>query len=190
MLETTFLLCAAIGAVVLLFQVVMIFTGGDDGGDLDLGDADASVDADGDHDHGFWVLEVFTLRTLSAAALFFGLAGMTASTAGLSPTTSIVIASGAGAAALYGVYWLFKQTFRLLQSSGNEDIRNALGTSARVYVSIPPAESGAGKVHVVVQGRTAEYQAVTDQSETLAAGDAVEIVQIINSDTVRVVRQA
>ncbi len=185
MLESVYLWCAGIGGIVLLFQVVMIFMGADDGGDFDVGDADGDFGGD---DSGFWILEIFTLRTMAAAALFFGLAGMSASSAGLAPPVSLTIASAAGTAALYGVYWLFKATFRLLQTSGNENIDNALGEPAKVYVAIPASNSGAGKVHVVVQGRTAEYQAVTSDTNKLATGETVQVIEIINNDTVRVAR--
>jgi hypothetical protein len=85
------------------------------------------------------------------------------------------------------VYWLFKQVYNL-QHTGTENIRNALGLSATVYVPIPAKRGGAGKVTFRLQNRVAEYQAVTDDEERLKTGEKVVVVGIVNSDTVRVAR--
>ena len=80
MLETTFFYTFAIGGAVLAVQMLMTFLGGDDGdidvggdGDLDVGDVDNHSQSS-----GAWLFEIISLRTLAAAATFFGLTGMTA----------------------------------------------------------------------------------------------------------------
>ncbi|MGD9636473.1 MAG: hypothetical protein AB7G28_03335 [Pirellulales bacterium] len=141
-------------------------------------------------DHGaHWFYEVISIRTLSAAATFFGLVGKGLLTNGHTPLASFVYASLAGIAALYGVYWLFQQIY-WLQNSGNEDVRCAIGLSATVYVPIPAAQSGAGKVTFRLQDRTVEYQAVTDEGLRLATGERVVIVGIVNLGTVCVARES
>jgi hypothetical protein len=172
--------------------------GGFDGsldGDFD-GTVDGTVDGDMsvDHDatiahHGtFWFYEVISIRTLSAAGTFFGLVGKTLLAYGHTPIASFVYASMAGLAAMYAVYWLFKQVYRL-QNSGNENVRRAIGLPATVYVPIPAARSGAGKVTFQMQDRLVEYVAVTNESIRLATGEKVVIVGIVNSGTVRVARE-
>jgi membrane protein implicated in regulation of membrane protease activity len=190
MLETTFFYCAVVGGIFLLLQIALMFMGGDDGGDFDVGgDVDASFGPDGDgsgHDHGFWFFEMVSLRTLTAAATFYGLVGLAAHSSGLNPLASVTLALAAGFASMFAVYWSFKKTFQMLNTSGNEDIRNAIGAPAHVYVPIPASGAGRGKVHVVVQGRTAEYQAVTDGDVPFATGDQVQIIAVVNNDTVSV----
>ncbi|WP_425400736.1 hypothetical protein [Aeoliella sp.] len=197
MLESIFFYSATLGGAFLLLQLVMILFGvGDDAGDLDIGgDVDVDFDVDGvdgdastSHDHGLWLLEVISMRTVASAASFFGLAGLTARSAGLNPTISLGVATATGIAALYGVYWAFRQLFRVLQTSGNENIRNALGQPGTVYIPIPPNDEGLGKVHVELQGRTAEYQAMTSDEEKLATGTSVLVLEVVNADTVRVTR--
>jgi hypothetical protein len=95
----------------------------------------------------------------------------------------------AGAAAMYAVYWLFKQVFRL-QHAGNENIRNAIGQPATVYVPIPGQRNGKGKVTFRLQNRLVEYQAVTEDEAKLATGENVIIVGIVNPGTVRVARES
>lgn len=217
MLETTFTLAALIGGTVLVFQFVLMLLGlshhgtdlsgahhvdvsggGDfsDGGDVGSGDM-SGHDAAWQHDAGTdaahtgtsWFYEVISIRTLSAAATFFGLAGKTATAYGNSLLGSFVLASLAGLAAMYIVYWLFKQVYKL-QHTGTENIRNAVGAPAIVYVPIPGKRAGAGKVTFRLQNRLVEYQAVTEDENRLATGEKVVIVAIVNSDTVRVARAA
>lgn len=192
MLESIYFYCSAIGGAFLVIQLLMILLVGDDGGDLDVGgdvDMDVDVDADsgsGHQDNGFWMLEVISFRTVASAAAFFGLTGLTATSSGASPTLSLVLASAAGVGAMYLVFWAFRQLFRVLQASGNEKIRNAIGQPATVYIPVPADDSGLGKVHVELQGRTVEYQAITSDEAQLATGANVLVLEIINSDTVRV----
>jgi len=177
-------------------------SGGGDVGSTHFGDAhvagadmsadhagwDHSADANvGDHSVASWFYEVLSIRTLSAAVTFFGLTGKTTMAYDYSPLVSFVLATLAGLAAMYIVYWLFKQVYKL-QHTGTENIRNAIGTSAVVYVPIPGKRAGAGKVTFRLQNRLVEYQAVTEDENRLATGEKVVVVAIVNSDTVRVAR--
>jgi len=139
------------------------------------------------HPEASWFYEALSLRTLSAAVTFFGLAGKTGLAYDYSPFASLVLAILAGVAAMYIVCWLFKQVYKL-QHSGTENIRNAIGAAAAVYVPIPGNRAGAGKVTFKLQNRLVEYQAITDDEERLATGEKVVIVAVVNSDTVRVTR--
>jgi hypothetical protein len=172
--------------------------GGDVGTDVggDLHHSDGSVDhaswddaagADLAHPGAHWFYEVLSLRTLSAALTFFGLAGKTAMANGYPAVGSTVLASVVGVAAMYAVYWLFKQAYKL-QHTGTENVRNAIGAPAVVYVPIPGKRAGAGKVTFKLQNRLVEYQAVTEDETRLATGEKVVVVGIVNSDTVRVAR--
>ena len=206
-LDTVFTLTALIGGTVLVFQFVLMLLGM--GGDSDLAGADGAdlsggvdvgtdipagepgwheaADADLGHPEAPWFYEVLSLRTLSAAVTFFGLAGKTSLAYAQPPMQAFVIATLAGLVAMYLVYWLFKQVYKL-QQSGNENIRNALGLTATVYVPIPAKRAGAGKVTFRLQNRLVEYQAVTEEEERLKTGEKVVVVALVNSDTVRVAR--
>lgn len=173
---------------------------GDFDADFDGGvDGDMSVDhdvagghgTDGDVSHhaSNWFYEVLSIRTLAAAGTFFGLVGKTALAYGHPPVASFTYAVLAGGAAMYAVYWLFKQVYKL-QTSGNENVRKAIGLPATVYVPIPGSRAGVGKVTFRLQDRTVEYVAVTNESSRLATGEKVIIVGIVNSGTVRVARES
>lgn len=188
-LETVFLYSALGGGVVLLVQLAMMLLGMDDtfGDGADFGGSEVDVDGvDGSTDGaGLWFFEMISLRTLAAAATFFGLVGGAANSMGQPTAVSITLACLAGYGAMYSVYWTFKQLFKL-ETDGSEDIYNAVGKPAEVYVPIAASETRAGKVHVNVQGRTAEYQAITESNEPLATGAKVVVTEVVAGDTVKV----
>lgn len=215
MLDNIFEWSALIGGAVLAFQFLMMLFGlGHHGTDLtgahgadfsghghfgggQLGHTDISHDANWHdssagqvhHSDGYWFYEMISLRTVSAAATFFGLAGKTALAYSYANSTSLILACAAGYAAMYCVYWLFKQVYRF-QNTGTENIRNAIGSEATVYLPIPGKRAGAGKVTFRLQNRLVEYVAVTEDDERLATGEKVIVVGIVNVGTVRVARAA
>lgn len=216
MVDTIFLYSAIIGGTVLAFQLVLMVLGlgdggdhdfaGGDGGDLsaasDLPDGDLAAsseghahaswaeagDADLGHPGGHWFYEVLSLRTLGAAVTFFGLAGKTAQSRGMEDAPSLVIGLLAGVAAMYAVYWLFMQVYKV-QNAGNENVRHAVGLPATVYVPIPGNRAGVGKVTFRMQNRTVEYQAVTTEGDRLRTGEKVIVTEVVSSDTVCVARE-
>jgi hypothetical protein len=205
-IETFFMTAAVIGGAILAFQFVMMLLGiGDhhhDIGGLHHADA-AGTFHDGDfsgghdsavhHDVGAgghalnWFYEILSIRTVSAGLAVFGLMGRGMLAWDYSPAGSFVVAAIAGFGAMYGVYWLYKQVFRL-QQSGTENIRNAIGAPAVVYVPIAAKRAGAGKVTFRLQNRSVEYLALTDEESRLATGEKVVISAIVSPDTVLVER--
>lgn len=207
-METMFTFAAVLGGVVLVFQFVLSLLGMGDhdgdvggihhgdvaGGGLHHGDYSGSHDANVHHETGGvgshatnWFYEIISIRTLAAGAAFFGVTGNGALAWGFSRSGSFLLATTAGAAAMYGVYWLYKQVYRL-QHSGTENIRNAIGAAAVVYTPIPAKRAGAGKVTFKLQNRLVEYLAVTEDGDRLATGEKVVITAIVSPDTVRVSR--
>ncbi|MBR6741231.1 MAG: hypothetical protein IKL93_00645, partial [Clostridia bacterium] len=63
-----------------------------------------------------------------------------------------------------------------LKSDGTADNRNALGSAGKVYLTIPPARSGEGKINVMLQGAYVERNAVTDESESIPTGSEIIVV--------------
>ena len=63
----------------------------------------------------------------------------------------------------------------------------AVGTTGTVYLSIPGHRTGSGKVHITVQNRLVEVQAVTAE-DALPTGSPILVVDVQGNDTVVVVR--
>jgi hypothetical protein len=184
-METVYLGCTVAGGSVLVLQTLMLVAGGGDG-DVDHDVAhDIGHDAHGGHDAAHdGTFQLLSLRTGAAFLAFFGLAGWGALRAGWTPLAALGAGTGAGAVSLVAVAWLFSLQ-RKLHSAGNLDPKNALGRSARVYLRIPAAHSGKGKITVAIQGRTAEYDAATAGPE-IPTGSEVRVVRQLTTDTFEV----
>jgi hypothetical protein len=196
MLTTFFILCAVIGGVIFICQFVMLLVGfggeeADFAGDLpdgipdDLGDVS---DPQGHvMDHGSsWIFGAISLRTVVAAALFFGLAGLAAQQAVPSnDALSFLIALAGGAAAFFGVHWIMKTLYKLGEDR-TVRIERAVGCRGSVYVPIPPGKSGVGKIQLKLQNRIMELAAMTPAAEKLPTGARVEVVNLISPNTVEV----
>jgi hypothetical protein len=185
-MDTVFLICAALGGglMVCLLLAGLAGFGHDADTDHDLGG--------GDHDHGHghehtgnWFLGLLSVRTVTAAVAFFGIGGMVALKSGVEELPALGVAIGAGFAALYLVAQLMRSLSKL-KADGTARVARAVGQTGTVYLRVPGSKAGPGKVHVSLQNRTVEYQAVTAGAE-LATGTPIRVVGVIGPDTVEVV---
>ncbi|MEY2807539.1 MAG: hypothetical protein ACK57N_04425 [Planctomycetia bacterium] len=184
-LLTVFLGCSALGGLVLVVQTALLFFGHDDGGDtLAEGVPEIGNAASGEihHDEGLGLLSI---RSVASFFCFFGLGGWMALAQGLGNGAALGVGLLSGAAMLFAVAWLFSLQ-KKLHSAGNMDTANAVGRTARVYIRIPANNAGKGKVQVLVQGRTGEFQACTRAARDLESGSEVRIVKQITLDTFEV----
>jgi hypothetical protein len=189
-METTYLICAAVGGTLIVCQFVMTVFGM--GGHHDLAGHDhvevAGHGGGGDHhgDHGddsTWFLGMLTFRTISAGLAFFGLVGVMGQRAELEPAVALVLALAGGLAALLLVGWTMKLLARL-NIDGTVRIEKALGCRGTVYVPIPAASVGQGKVQVCVHNCTKEYNAIAKNA--LPTGAKIVVVAVVAADTVEV----
>ena len=192
-MEMVFFWCALVGGTIFLvqFTLTIIGYGADEsdfvddfpeGGDTDVGDLQGEV-----LDHGStWFFGVVSFRTLVAAVMFFGLVGMAVGE-GLpgQPIVALLVATCAGIGAMYGVHYLVQFMLRL-KHDGTVKIERSIGKVGTVYIPIPGDKSGAGKIQLRMQDRIMEYQAMTAESERLGTGTPVEVVKVINHNTVEV----
>lgn len=193
-METVYMICAAVGGTLIVCQFLMslLGMGGDhDAGGHDMGGHDvvAGHDVGGTHEVGHgsepaWYFSMLTFRTLTAATAFFGLAGLAASRAELEPFPALAVSFGAGMAALLVVGWIMRLLVKL-NLDGTIRIERSLGARGTVYLPIPAAKAGAGKVLVSVLHRTIEYKAITSQQQ-LPTGAKIVVVGVVGPDTVEV----
>ena len=182
-METVYLVCAAVGGTILVVQTLLLLIGLG-GDDVDVHDVDVASDFDHDGDSSDAFFKVLSLKTLTAFMTFFGLAGMAARVRGWEPTPTMLVALGAGVVAVIIVAYIMAGLTKL-QSKGNVDLTNAVGTEGRVYLRVPAEKSGRGKVIVQVQGRKIECKAVTGGAE-IPTGSQVTVVSAPSQDTVEV----
>lgn len=196
-MDTFFTWCAVIGGIVFLGQFALSLIGhGDasaDGPELDLGVPDADI-ADLDLDSGdtaighspaadMWFVGMFSLRAILAGITIFGLVGR-ALPGDYADYERTILALAAGAWTMYAMGWLVRRLHRL-EHDGTVRLKDTLGTAGTVYLPIPGASAGAGKVTLTVKGRTMEYSAVTT-STRLETGTPVVVVGVHPPATVEV----
>ena len=96
----------------------------------------------------------------------------------------LVVAVAAFLGCMYSLYWMIRNR-RELSEEGTPRIERAVGKHGTVYVTIPPEESGAGKIQLNLQNQTMEYLALTS-GHRLAPGAKVVITDVVDSNTVQV----
>ncbi|MDY3554343.1 hypothetical protein R5W24_003463 [Gemmata sp. JC717] len=179
-METVFLVCAITGGTLVVCLLVAGLFGF--GSEHDI-DHDADTDAD-DAGHGNALFGMLSVRALTSSLLFFGLGGMTARYYGADELAAFGAALGSGAGVLYLVAAALRAMKRL-RSDGTVRVERAVGTTGTVYLRVPGERTGCGKVHLALQNRTVEYQAVTAGGE-LPTGRPVKVVAVVSADTVEV----
>jgi hypothetical protein len=181
-MDTIYLVCAILGATLLLGQFLLSLLG--------IGhETDADHDFHGDSSHGdhgaSWFAGMLSVRAVTSALMLFGLCGMFAVSSGRDVAGSLAIACLGGAGGLLLVAQLMK-TLHGLAEEGNVRIERSVGKPATVYLTVPANRAYPGKVQMRLQNRTVEYQAVTAHPDPLPTGARVKVVAVINSDTVEV----
>ena len=182
-MTTFFLTCAVLGGVILLAQLAL--------GVVGMGHHDAPLHDVALHDTATHAvpsdgLQLFSVRAVAAAVAFFGLGGLAATLLGVPAVLAIVLGVLGGTVAMVGVAAAMRSMLRF-ERDASVRIERAVGSSATVYVPVPAALGGVGKVLLTLQGRTVEYQAVTPEGQLLPTGTPVVVVDVRGDDTVEVV---
>ncbi len=198
------LYCMAIPAtLIFVIQTVLSFLGGFEGGagvdfsdtsgidfngGSDIGEISDAVDmdmgdinhlGDGGHPSDFSIMSMFSLQGIVTFLLVMGWTSIASITAGNSPLASILAGIALGLAAMYAVARLIRASRRLTEN-GTLDLRNAIGSAARVYIPIPAGGAGEGKVTMNLQGRYVECSAIFLGEKTLTTGTVVRVTDLRN----------
>ena len=194
-LETVFLISAVVGGFLFLVRMALTFIGGGDtdsdfdadAGGHDFGGHDAVDHGDVHHAGSDASFKVLTLQGVTGFFMIFGLTGlafMRATPVGAFFSTAIAFV--AGYATLWILGWLTAMMLSL-QSSGNVDMRNAIGQEATVYLKIPA--EGTGQATVCVQQRLRVMDAVSQDHQEITTGQRVHVVDLVEGN-VLVVKKA
>ena len=204
LLEHILLYIAVPATLILVLQTVLLFAGGafDSDGDTDL---DGGADGDLDHDPGGLDhempdgglpgdgeahgqpdgpdsgLHLFTVRGVVAFLVLFGWGGLCLCQVGMPGFLAVFLAVPIGFAGMVGIALAVRQAVRL-QYDGTLDLRNAVGLAGQVYLTVPPARTGEGKVMVTVQEQLRELDARTDSPQPIPTGSAVRVTGLAGRD--------
>lgn len=167
---------AIVFSVLLLIQLVLSMIG------LEFDDADVSIGTsaeDGGAELG-GDFSLISVRSIIAFFTLFGWAGVMLLNAGKTILMTVLLSSLAGFIAMISVAYLLYLLSKLGES-GNVDLTDAIFQTAEVYLSIPPAKSGQGKVHIEIQGALKELDAITE-GNGLPTGANVRILEILDDN--------
>ena len=177
-IQQVFALIAIPATLVMLIQTVMLLIGFGDTDGGDVGDMDGDEIFEGVEGDGFvlfsvrGIVSMLTVMGWSAVALLETLV----------PWLAVSIAVVLGLATLFGMVFLMRAVSKL-QSSGNIEVGNAVGKVAKVYIPIPAAGEGSGKVTLTLQETYSEFSAITTAPEKLKTGAYVRVVAVDGTGT-------
>lgn len=182
-LQKFFWIVACCASLVFIIQTLMTFIGLGADTDIDAGPMDSVDSVDSVEDGGLH--GVFSFRNLINFLLGYGWAGVllynSIDKSGLLHLVAICV----GLLFVLAFVFMFRQVMKL-SHDGSFHLDESVGLNADVYLRIPGARSGRGKVQVSVKGSVHEIDAVTDQTDEIPTGGHVRIVEVLGDDLVRV----
>lgn len=171
-------------SLVFVIQSILTFIGADVDSDFDV-DVDTSMDgADLSNIEGG--SNLYTFRNFVNFVLGFGWSAILLEESVPSIALRMVISVIVGIVLVALVMYLFKW-LASMQQSGNIDVQKvAAGCEGKVYLTVPAARSGSGKVQITIAGAVREYDAITESESALPTGTSIRVVDAIDSNTVLV----
>lgn len=161
----------AIGAsAIFLIQTIMTFFGTD-------ADTGTDADFDGNFDSGDYPFQLFSLRNLINFILGFGWGGVVLYNAFESKVIVAVLAFLIGLFFIFVFFFIMKSMMKFSEDN-TFSLESAVGKTGDVYLTIPPAKKGRGKIFVSVKGSSRELDAVTTSEEEIKRGALVKIVAL------------
>ena len=176
-LQKFFWVIALCASLVFLIQTIMTFVGLGTDADVDAGPMDGSVDSVEDGS----LSGVFSFRNLINFLLGYGWAGVLLFDSFEKRLVLQLVAIAVGLVFVLAFVFMFRQVMKL-SHDGSFKMQETVGLKADVYLRIPAARSGRGKVQVSVKGSVHEIDAMTDNSAEIATGGQVKIIKVLGDD--------
>ena len=171
-------------SLIFVVQSILTFIGADADADFDL-DVDTSADGS-DLSNIEGGSNLYTFRNFVNFCLGFGWSAILLQDGISSPVLLIFLSALIGAALVAAVMYLFKW-LSSMQQSGNINVQaQAAGCEGKVYLTIPAARAGAGKVQITIAGSVREYDALTESESALKTGTSIRVVDALDAHTVLV----
>lgn len=180
--QKVFWIIAGCASLVFLIQTIMTFIGLGGDTDVDAGPMDADM---GDMVEDGGLNGVFSFRNLINFLLGYGWTGVLMFDSISQMWLLQFVAIGVGLLFVLAFVFMFRQVMKLAHD-GSFHMDEAIGLNADVYLRIPAARTGRGKVQVSVKGSVHEIDAITDRKEMIPTGSQVRIVEVLGNDLLRV----
>lgn len=177
-------------SLVFIIQSILTFIGADSGGDMDI-DVDATGDFDAvaadaadaaSHSTGMGLL---TFRNFVNFFLGFGWSAILLRESIESNSLLLIVSILIGITLVFLVMMLFRWLGSMQQAGNINVFKSAVGCEGKVYLSVPAARAGIGKVQISINNAVREYEALTDGA-ALSTGTAIRVVEVLNENTLLV----
>jgi len=176
-------------SLIFVIQMVLSFIGigggaTDPGADIPDSGTDTSHDghnisnSNEDAGPGF---SFFTVRNFIAFFTVFSWSGIAFYNSGYSNGTAIILSILLGIIAMLIISALFYFAMKMTDN-GNMSIKNAIGSTGKVYIPIKASSGNVGKVQVTFQGNLREMHAITHQTSDLATNTIVKVTGVEGDD--------
>jgi len=165
--------------LIFVLQLILSFLGHDHPDDV------VDTDIETDHGAGF---QFFTLKNFIGFFTIFGWAGIAMIESGASVGAAIAVASVSGTLMMFvmaGTFYLLMKA----QHDGTMKIKNAVGHTGEVYLTIQSKRGGTGKVQIIVSGALRTLDALTDDEVDIQTGKMVKVSKIVNDNILLVTVQ-
>ena len=182
-------------SLIFIIQSVMTFIGADagDGGiDTDFGGADAGgfdagldADSSGDLPDMGSGLNLLTFRNAVNFFLGFGWTAVLFEGQIKSTFLLMLLSIIVGIALVFAVMYLFKWLSSMQQTGTINVFKEAAGCTGKVYLTVPQARTGEGKVQITINDSVREFDALTD-GDALPTGSSIRVVEAIDAHTLLV----
>lgn len=166
--------CAIVGSLVMVIQLLLSIIGG---GDVDV-DSDVDIfSADGLD--ASTLADLFTLKNLVNFFVGFGWSGVTFRQYIDSSAVLLLVATLFGLLFIAIFLFIYKSIMKL-ESNSAVGAEACVGKMADVYLRIPAARSGKGKIQISLNGVAREFDAITDATENIPSGAVVFVEEVVN----------
>jgi len=160
-IEKVFWMIAFPSTFLFFIQLIITFIGGD-------------VEYDFDTDINGAGFRPFTFKNMIAFFTLFSWSGLASIEGGSGLLITLVISTISGLIMMLIMAFLFYYISKF-SHSGTLDLKNAIGQTGDVYLTIPAKKAGMGKVQITVQGQLRTLNAVTADLEDIKMGAVIEV---------------
>lgn len=172
---------AIFATIVFVIQTTMSFM---DFGDIDSGSSDVDFDTDTDSLDDAGAMHLFSIRNAFYFLLGLGWTGISLWDSVTNRVLLAVCAILVGCVFVAIFMFLFRMMMRL-QSNGAFNIEDTVGKVCDVYLRIPAAEQGEGKVQVSLGGSVHEFDARTTGAQ-IPSGAKVRVIRVVDKRVLEV----
>lgn len=166
--------CAIVGSLVMVIQLLLSIIGG---GDVDV-DSDVDIfSADGLD--ASTLADLFTLKNLVNFFVGFGWSGVTFRQYIDNSAVLLLVATLFGLLFIAIFLFIYKSIMKL-ESNSAVGAEACVGKMADVYLRIPAARGGKGKIQISLNGVAREFDAITDATENIPSGAVVFVEEVVN----------